>query len=83
MSKRWYVFSGSDSESYTLNKYRYIPVYPAGCNTGYQVCAVFAAYGGINPAILSDNIQDYIASILLNGVHQPINGAIFALSKTS
>jgi hypothetical protein len=87
MSKQWYAFTGSDSQAFTLNKYRFVEDYPGGCNTGYHVCAVYAAYGGINPAIISNQLETYISRVLANGTPQPDSsiggGKLFAYGKTT
>jgi hypothetical protein len=86
MSKRWYAYTGDEGEELTINRYRLASGFPGGCNSGYFVCAIYAAYGGTNPATLAGNLENYIALVKANGTNQPDSihggGRLFAYGKT-
>jgi len=74
MARYWYAYiiPGTDprlSSSYQLLK---INSGTPRCVSGTQLCAINAPEGGPFPfSPLSQNLQDYIAAALANGIAQP------------
>lgn len=69
MSRAWYVYVGSGSTSLPEN-YIYCACKPT-CRNGRRVCAIYALYCGLNPCVISTNLQVYIAALQATGLAQP------------
>ncbi|MCC8423674.1 hypothetical protein [Mucilaginibacter sp. UR6-11] len=68
MARSWYTYGGGDYDQ--PSSYLYATTKPA-CRTGYNLCSIYAAYGGVFPAVISDNLLTYISNGLANGVPEP------------
>ncbi|PWG80214.1 hypothetical protein DDR33_13555 [Pararcticibacter amylolyticus] len=68
MARAWYSYLGGNPE--VPGSYRYVAFRP-NCRTGFNLCAIYAIYGGTRPASISDNLKDYIAAGLSSGVPEP------------
>lgn len=69
MNRAWYVYTRSGSTLLPEN-YIYCACKPT-CNAGRIVCAIYAIYAGLNPAIISTNLQVYISAGQATGLAQP------------
>ncbi len=68
MSRAWYSFQGGSVN--LPESYSYSPLKPT-CTAGRNLCSIYAIYAGQNPAVISSNLQSYIASGQSTGLAQP------------
>jgi len=81
--RAWYVYNGLGFSIETLSNFTLIDGIP-GCLDGSQLCSIYAAYGGTNPLVISDNLKKYISNGLSKFIAQPdlpINSKIFVTMK--
>ncbi|KIO76838.1 hypothetical protein TH53_12585 [Pedobacter lusitanus] len=69
MARAWYIYNNAGS-LVVPSSYLYTPTRP-GCRSGFNVCAIYAIYGGAFPTIISSNLRKYMANGLMDGVPEP------------
>ncbi|KIO76836.1 hypothetical protein TH53_12575 [Pedobacter lusitanus] len=69
MARAWYAYDGVGSVV-VPGSYLYSPTKPI-CRNGFDLCAIYAVYGGQFPTVVSANIRRYIANGLVNGIPEP------------
>jgi len=70
MARSWYSFKGGNFDVEQPSSYIYSPAKPS-CRTGFALCSIYAVYAGAHPLVISDNLSNYIADGLANGVPEP------------
>ena len=74
MARFWYAYIIPDADPRLASSYQLLKINNGTprCSTGTVLCAINAPEGGPFPfSPLSQNLQDYIAAALANGVPQP------------
>lgn len=69
MARSWYAYNGIGDVNIP-SSYLYSPSVPT-CRSGFALCSIYAVYAGAHPFEISQNLQNYIASGLQNGVPEP------------
>ncbi|WP_348620629.1 hypothetical protein [Pedobacter lusitanus] len=84
MARAWYSYDGVGSVI-APGSYLYTPIKPA-CRNGFDLCAIYAVYGGQFPTVVSANLRKYIAQGLTNGVPEPqisVDAVTYVYMKTN
>ena len=74
MERFWYSYVIPDGDPRLSSSYHLLKINNGTlrCSTGTRLCAINAPEGGLAPfSPLSQNLQDYVAAALANGVPQP------------
>jgi len=72
MPRCWYAYNGV-GDPLLISSYSLVGIKP-GCINGSRVCAIYTPNCGPTPALLSANIRNYIADLLITLVAQPNGG---------
>jgi len=74
MARYWYAYIVPDADPRLSSSYQLLKINNGTprCISGKELCAINAPEGGPFPlSPISQNLQDYIAAALANGVPQP------------